>query len=97
MKSHLLPAHVVLGPGPLHIEVAREIEIVEHEKENDHVIVAKGPIKSINFKAFFNLLEFEEEAKARVAFSIAERAREAKDSKVVEDKVDHDLIVIAKG
>ncbi|KAF7815378.1 lysM domain receptor-like kinase 3 isoform X1 [Senna tora] len=63
------------GAGPLRIEGVEEIEEVNFIEEDDHVIVAKGLVKSTNFRAFFDLLEFDEEAKTQAALSIAEIAK----------------------
>ncbi|KAF7842063.1 reverse transcriptase [Senna tora] len=45
------------------------------KEDNDNVVVAKGLAKSTNFRAFFDLLEFDEDAKAQAALSIVEIAQ----------------------
>ncbi|KAF7826492.1 reverse transcriptase [Senna tora] len=70
-----LPAHAVLGAGPLRIDEPREVEVIQPQEDNDNVVVAKGLAKSTNFRAFFDLLELDEDAKAQAALSIVEIAQ----------------------
>jgi len=57
------------------IEELKEIGEVETIEEDDYAVVAKGLVMSTNFRAFFDLLEFDEEAKMQAAISIAEIAK----------------------
>ena len=75
VQTQPLPAHAVLGAGPLMIEELKEIGEVETIEEDDYAVVAKGLVMSTNFRAFFDLLEFDEEAKMQAAISIAEIAK----------------------
>ncbi|KAF7839291.1 reverse transcriptase [Senna tora] len=63
------------GAGPLRIDEPREVEAIQPQEDNDNVVVARGLAKSTNFKAFFDLLEFDEDAKAQATLSIVEIAQ----------------------
>ncbi|KAF7839558.1 reverse transcriptase [Senna tora] len=75
VQNRPLPAHAVLGAGPLRIDKPKEVEVIQPQEDNDNVVVAKGLAKSTNFRAFFDLLEFDEDAKAQAALSIVEIAQ----------------------
>ncbi|KAF7807342.1 Retrotransposon, unclassified-like protein [Senna tora] len=75
VQNRPLPAHAVLGAGPLRIDEPREVEVIQSQEDNDNIVVAKGLAKSTNFRAFFDLLKFDEDAKAQAALSIVEIAQ----------------------